>query len=1116
MHSHTSLTMQQKGILGSLLLIMALGILLILTLLLLYGSLLPMQTKPAQTTATQNTVPLEPFAGGTLTATLTSSNQITDSGGVETLTVTMGGGSLPYTVNFFNVTGNRLLLSEISYPWASANPYPINDEEQSCAISSNNIYCIGGYNFNGGGIGYNATYYAPILGSNVLGAWTSTSPYPTNDYLQSCAATSNSIYCIGGYNNFVQEQSAVYYAPILDSGGLGPWVSSASPYPTNDFELSCVATSNSIYCIGGISIQDGPDSAVYYAPILGTGALGTWTRANPYHTNVYGQSCVVSSNNIYCMGGFSGAISDNAVYYAQILGSNALGTWTSTNSYPTNGGYQSCVATSNNVYCIAGYSDQISEYTDSVYYAPILGSGALGAWTSANSFPENDVNLSCLASPSNNVYCIGGIYYYYDGPDNSVYYTPVLSSGTLATNVPLTYTFTTNTQIQGEVFQYNVVVTDPAPATISTTNSITVTFPTIALKPSTVDISNGQTETLTATITGGIPPYAVKLFNITGGKNAQIFGYQKWLNTSSYPNQIDYPSCTAYGNSIYCIGGYNNSFGSVDATYHASVSRSGGLGPWAASANSYPTNDEEQSCVTSSNNIYCIGGMSNQDGLDNATYYAPILVSGIPGEWTATSPYPTNVYSQSCITSSGKVYCMGGISDQDGYDNATYYAPILGSGALGTWTSTNSYPTNDGYLSCADSSNNVYCIGGYTVQNGIYNATYYAPILDSGGLGPWVSSANPYPVNVTAQKCLANSNYIYCTAGYNNSHDDINKSYYAPILGSGDIGAWSATASYPFAVDGSSCVTISNSIYCVGGENMSDYTVYNNVYYAPLSDSGIANTLTYAFTANSAVVNYALQFNASVIDSGIPYSFLANSISNTIIINPSGGSSTTTISGSSSTVTSTTTILGSSSTVPSTTTVSGGASTGGGPGEVGNGGSSEPVIIITNSIYNVSNIAQLNAFNISPNGIPFKVTDNYINPNSTGVTINGTQYLLFLNRSVLIKNTTTTKYYAKLVVISYVPISHTVNIYFYSNSTVIPPPVPIINSTSTVLPIISTSQATSSTIPATMQSSNKSEDSAIAIAIIVILILLMMAYLYTRKHKKKGKEKRKKQEIVSV
>src|ERR1700733_9958589 len=50
-------------------------------------------------------------ANAALTVTLTPSNVVTDSGQTQVLTASWSAGTAPYTVNYFNVTGNQLLKS---------------------------------------------------------------------------------------------------------------------------------------------------------------------------------------------------------------------------------------------------------------------------------------------------------------------------------------------------------------------------------------------------------------------------------------------------------------------------------------------------------------------------------------------------------------------------------------------------------------------------------------------------------------------------------------------------------------------------------------------------------------------------------------------------------------------------------------------------------------------------------------------------------------------------------------------------------------------------------------------------------------------------------------------
>ncbi|MDE1871386.1 MAG: YncE family protein [Candidatus Micrarchaeota archaeon] len=163
-----------------------------------------------------------------------------------------------------------------------------------------------------------------------------------------------------------------------------------------------------------------------------------------------------------------------------------------------------------------------------------------------------------------------------------------------------------------------------------------------------------------------------------------------------------------------------------------------------------------------------------------------------------------------------------------------------------------------------------------------------------------------------------------------------------------------------------------------------------------LMASGLANSTIYGLWSANSTVNNS--------DPGEQFSIKSNTTVTTTI--PYSGSSTT-----------------------------GGAVSGGGGGGPGGGGStSKPVVTKTGSGYNVTNIAKLDSFNFTLNGVIFNVTDNYINPNSTGITVNGNTYLLQLNDTVSLGGSAA-KYYARLFSVLYVPIQHAVGILFYSNST---------------------------------------------------------------------------------
>src|SRR2546428_4364311 len=277
-----------------------------------------------------------------------------------------------------------------------------------------------------------------------------------------------------------------------------------------------------------------------------------------------------------------------------------------------------------------------------------------------------------------------------------------------------------------------------------------------------------------------------------------------WSSTTSYPTGIASQSCATNSGFIYCVGGTTFPTGITDAVYFAPITSSG-VGPWA-STTSYPVLVAEQSCVTDSGFIYCVGGGTN------AVFFATISSSGV-GTWNPTTSYPISIASQSCVTNSGFIYCVGGGT------NAVFFATISSSG-VGTWNPTTSYPISIFEQSCVTNSGSIYCVGGLTTSSPfITNAVFFAPI-SSSGVGTW-NPTTSYPLPIFEQSCVARASFVYCVGGQANpsvfSPGPTIDVFFAPISSSG-VGTWTTTTSYPLPISQQSCVTRAALTYCVGGK----------------------------------------------------------------------------------------------------------------------------------------------------------------------------------------------------------------------------------------------------------------------------------------------------------
>ena len=197
--------------------------------------------------------------------------------------------------------------------WNTVTGYPTPIDAQSCVVSGSYIYCVGG---NTGSADTRSVYFAPLSSSGV-GVWKKTTPYPTPVEAQSCVVHGAYIYCVGGSTTSVVT-GYVYFAS-LSSSGVGTWKSTTNNYPINIAGQRCVLSGSYVYCVGGFRTTTSVvTSAVYFAKLSSSAGVGTWKSTTSYPTHIGEQSCVVSGGYVYCAGGFNGVSPTSAVYFASV------------------------------------------------------------------------------------------------------------------------------------------------------------------------------------------------------------------------------------------------------------------------------------------------------------------------------------------------------------------------------------------------------------------------------------------------------------------------------------------------------------------------------------------------------------------------------------------------------------------------------------------------------------------------------------------------------------------------------------------------------------------------------------------------------------------------------
>ncbi len=606
----------------------------------------------------------------------------------EPVTVNSVSNTFGYNAALAVTTGSLGTLST----WQTTNSLTYNVLLNSCTSSNNYIYCPGG---DISGQVSNSVQYAQILSTGALGAWQTTNALTFNAYADSCTSSNGYVYCAGGELASGTITNTVQYAQILSTGALGAWQTTNS-LTFNVYLNSCTSSNGYIYCPGGYINGAYSSNVVQHAQVLGTGALGAWQTTNALVSNVYYNSCTSSNGYIYCPGGDMGSQASNIVQYAQVLGTGALGAWQTTNLLSSSIYENSCTSYSNYIYCPGGYLTSGTQ-SNTVQYASILGTGALGAWQTTNALSFNVYKNSCTALDGY-VYCPGGNIN--NIASNTVQYAQVflhqitisntpayqgqyesfngsITGGTAPYNVFLyvansvtqgTVVYTTNAYFSGTAWAFNgiqvpsnwvtnsplvanILIKDSA-TTSTSANSINsplnaiiaMTTPTLTISNTLID--QGQSILFTANIIAGqgTPPYNyaynVYAYNITNNGNFLIANMLFTGNSFTSNAWLWTPNPNLYaGNSVFI-------------------------------ANVLVT-DAEPATVNS---------VSNTFGY-NAALAVSVASLGTVSAWQTTNALVSNVYYNSCTSYNGYIYCPGG--QVSGSPSGTVqYAQVLGTGAL--------------------------------------------------------------------------------------------------------------------------------------------------------------------------------------------------------------------------------------------------------------------------------------------------------------------------------------------------------------------------------------------------------------------------------------------------
>jgi len=246
-----------------------------------------------------------------------------------------------------------------------------------------------------------------------------------------------------------------------------------------------------------------------------------------------------------------------------------------------------------------------------------------------------------------------------------------------------------------------------------------------------------------------------------------------WSNVGTLPVAMYGMGYVATKGRFYLIGGCNSS-GYLSSVYSAPINPDGTLGTFRTET-PLPIGIHYSSCFVIKNKMYIVGGYS-YSGYYNNVYQATINNDGTLSSWTTLPNFSISFSGGKPLLIKDKIYIFGAINVTN--TSQIYYAKYDFSGNISSWTYVSDMQNNiyDSAIVCTD--NYVFSIGGYDAVNSQYtNATYRAPILPDGSIGSWTQIGNT-PVAAGRTQPVIAGNRIYFIGG-NNANAYLNTVYKA-------------------------------------------------------------------------------------------------------------------------------------------------------------------------------------------------------------------------------------------------------------------------------------------------------------------------------------------------
>jgi hypothetical protein len=216
--------------------------------------------------------------------------------------------------------------------WRATTPLPSGRYDAPVVASGGYLYVVGGEVSDcSGGCTTQAkeVLKAPIQADGTLGAWSVAGTLPDLFRGHAVVSHGSTLYVLGG-GVFSTWARATLLAPLQSDGNLAAWKNGPA-LPTTLQGHAAIAVGNTLYVVSGFSSSSG-GSQIYRSPLAADGSLGgSWIVSGlPYECGYH--TVETHDGYLYILGGRCetsiSSYQGHLLQYAPVLSSGALGTWT--------------------------------------------------------------------------------------------------------------------------------------------------------------------------------------------------------------------------------------------------------------------------------------------------------------------------------------------------------------------------------------------------------------------------------------------------------------------------------------------------------------------------------------------------------------------------------------------------------------------------------------------------------------------------------------------------------------------------------------------------------------------------------------------------------------------